>query len=290
MNIIFQVNGGIGKCVASTAVCLGIKKKYPKANLIVVSGYPDVFQNNPNVYKSLNFTELNYFYQDYIENKKFMFLGQDPYLEDSHIKQECHLIETWFDMFGLSYEKEKPEIHFTAMEEIYYTGKYMSEKPIMVFQSTGGAQKDTYYSWARDLPMEVVQKVIDAFKDEYTIIQIKREDQPKYSNVVPISDTFKGLAFIIKNSKKRLFIDSFAQHTAAAFGLKSTVCWIVNSPKVFGYEVHDNILANPTTKTPDLKRSYLHKFNIGNVLTEFPYNSDSEIFNTEAIIESVLKQ
>ena len=46
MNIIFQINGGLGKCIMATAVCAAIKKKYPKSNLIVISAYSDVFLNN----------------------------------------------------------------------------------------------------------------------------------------------------------------------------------------------------------------------------------------------------
>ena len=47
MNIIFQINGGIGKVVMATAVCEAIKKKYPDSKLITISGYSDFFLNNP---------------------------------------------------------------------------------------------------------------------------------------------------------------------------------------------------------------------------------------------------
>jgi ADP-heptose:LPS heptosyltransferase len=39
-NLIFTINGGIGKCIVATSVCSALKKKYPNDNLIVVSGYP----------------------------------------------------------------------------------------------------------------------------------------------------------------------------------------------------------------------------------------------------------
>ena len=63
-NLIFTINGGIGKCIVATAVCSAFKKKYPNDNLIVVSGYPEVFINNINVYKSLAWGSLSYFYQE----------------------------------------------------------------------------------------------------------------------------------------------------------------------------------------------------------------------------------
>ena len=42
MNIIFQIDGGIGKSIAATAVCKAIKAQYPNDKLIVISGckYP----------------------------------------------------------------------------------------------------------------------------------------------------------------------------------------------------------------------------------------------------------
>jgi len=62
MNIVFQINGGIGKCVMATAVCEAIKKQYPDSKLIVISAYPDAFLNNPHVYRAFAFGDLSYFY------------------------------------------------------------------------------------------------------------------------------------------------------------------------------------------------------------------------------------
>ena len=46
MNIIFQIDGGIGKNIAATAVCKAIKAQYPKDKLIVITGYPQTHQND----------------------------------------------------------------------------------------------------------------------------------------------------------------------------------------------------------------------------------------------------
>jgi hypothetical protein len=94
---------------------------------------------------------------------------------------------------------------------------------------------------------------------------------------------------LIQQSTKRLLIDSFAQHVASALEMPSSVCWIANSPKVFGYELHDNILANKFNNSPELKNSYLSKFNITGDILEFPYNSENDVFDTKAIIESLSK-
>ena len=44
MNIIFTITGGIGKCIAGTAVAEAIKKQYPDSKLIVISPHPNIFK------------------------------------------------------------------------------------------------------------------------------------------------------------------------------------------------------------------------------------------------------
>jgi len=285
MNIIFQINGGIGKTIASTAVCKSIKVKYPESQLIAVSGYPDVFLNNPNVDKALNFNQ-GYFYKDFIEGKDFKFFGHDPYFETKHISRQEHLIETWCNLFDLPIEKTTGELFLTKREIDFYQNKYTTDKPIFLIQSNGGAPNDMKYSWARDIPRHIVDQVIQTFKDTYNMVHIKREDQLPFNDTFSVSDNFRALLVLIQMSSKRLFMDSFGQHAAAALGLKSTVLWVANSPKVFGYDIHHNIQSNPETRVSDIRNGYIAKYNIGGELHEFPYNNEMEIFNSEDIIKS----
>ena len=289
MNIIFQISGGLGKCVMATAVCKAIKTKHPKAKLIVVSAYPEVFLNNKEVHRSFAFNGLSYFYDEYIDGKDFKIFANDPYLETAHIQQNEHLIKTWCEMFDLKYNGELPSINLTDREIQYFSNKFQSNKPILLLQTNGGAQTEHKYSWARDIPSSTVIEIINHFKNDYNIVHIKREDQIGYADTTPVSDTFRGLCVLIQQSTKRLLIDSFAQHVASALEMPSSVCWIANSPKVFGYELHDNILANKFNNSPELKNSYLSKFNITGDILEFPYNSENDVFDTKSIIESLSK-
>jgi hypothetical protein len=287
MNIIFQINGGIGKCIVATAVTEAIKKKYPNSKLIVVSGYPDVFLNNPNVDRAFNFGEHSYFYSDYIEDKEFKLFAHDPYLEANHINKTEHLIETWCKLFGLEYNGEQPNIYLTEREINFFSRKYTTDKPIMVIQTNGGVEQNLKYSWARDIPFHIVESVIEKYKYGYTIFHLKREDQPSFQNTIPVTDVFRSVATLIAISEKRLFMDSFGQHVAGALKLESTVLWIANSPKVFGYETNKNIISKPFTKKPEIKMAYLNKFNIQGDPLEFPYNNDMEIFDVDDVIISL---
>lgn len=287
MNIIFQINGGIGKCVTATAICEIIKKKYPDSKLIVISGYSDVFLNNPNVDRAYNFGGTSYFFEEFIENKDALVLAHDPYLDINHIQHKEHLLETWCRIYNLEYKGELPKIYLTDRERKFYQNKYKSDKPIMLIQPYGGAQTDIKYSWARDIPENVVNKVIKEFKYQFNILHVKREDQLKFPDTFEISDNFRALCVLNEMSQKRLLIDSFLQHVSCAMDKKSTVCWIVNKPNVFGYQIHDNIICNEFTRKGETRSAYLNKFNITGDLVEFPYNNEIEIFDEEKIIHSL---
>lgn len=288
MNIIFQINGGIGKCILATSVIEKIHDQYPEDQLIVMSGYPEVFLNNPYVHRSFGFGQTTYFYQDYIEGKEFRIFAHDPYLDTEFVKQSEHLSATWARMFGIPEPTPTPKLYLTSREWEFYGNKFRSEKPILLMQTNGGAaNQEQKYSWARDIPSVVVQAVIQEFANTHHIVHIKREDQIGYQGTTPVTDNFRALAVLIALSDKRLLMDSFAQHTAAALGKKSTVLWIANRPEVFGYDIHDNILAKAFTKQPELRHAYFQKFDIAGNLLEFPYNNEAEMFDVKQVINSL---
>jgi uncharacterized protein Veg len=289
-NIIFNIEGGIGKSIMATAVCEAIKKQYLKDNLIVVTAYPEVFLCNPNVDKCFNFNQLSYFYKEYIEKGNFKLFMHNPYVETNFIQRKEHLLETWCAMFRIKYDDEQPKLYLTQREEDFYARQFTSDKPIFVLQTNGGAgNQEIKYSWSRDIPVSIAQQVVNEFANEFNVVHIRRNDQIGLQNTTPVQADFRALFGLINISQKRLFMDSFGQHTAKALGLDSVVCWIGNTPVQFGYENNINIIAKPETKKPELKNSFLSKYNIVGELTEFPYNNETEIFEVEEIIQALRK-
>lgn len=280
----------MGKCVASTALCRAIKNNYPDCKLYVISGYPDVYSGLSSVDMAFNHGQEAYFYSKYVQGKDVKIFANEPYLVTEHILEQEHLIETWCKMNGIVYRGELPEIDINEREKLFFNNKYPNDREIMVLQTNGGGQSDVKYSWARDMPKVIAQAIINEFSNRYSIYHIRRDDQISYENTIHVQDTYKGIASLIQRSKKRVFIDSFCQHSASALGMKSTVLWICNSPKVFGYEIHDNIMANKENKIPDLRNSVFNKYNIGGLICEFPYQNERDIFNIDEIISSIINQ
>ena len=160
--IVFSIKGGIGKNILATAVVKAIKNQYPDMNIVVLTAYKDVWLYNPNVFRSYNFHEATYFYENFVKGKKNLkIFNSEPYETESYILKKDHLINIWCDLFGIAYNNEKPEIFFNQREVEFIQNNYTRNEPIFVIQTNGGGKSDIKHSWVRDLPIDIAQQVVD---------------------------------------------------------------------------------------------------------------------------------
>lgn len=291
MNIIFQIDGGLGKSIMATAMTKVLRKRYKNAHIIVVTAYPDVFLNNPNINECFATNQMGGAYLKYVKDQDCKLFISDPYHNTSFLTEKEHLFRTWCKVYGLNYNNEQPELYLTQPEIDYFKPFYNTEKPIFVIQPHGGPQGQGFkYSWTRDIPNPIVNEIIQHYKENYTIVHVKRQDQYEYPDALAALDGFRSIAILLQLSSKRLLIDSFGQHLAAAMDKKSTVCWVTTKPKVFGYKLHDNIQANTFTKEPQLQNSVYQPFNLAQDISSIPYNDLREVFDVNKIIKSIDNQ
>lgn len=288
MNVIFQIDGGLGKSIMATAVLKAIKKKYSKANIIVVSSYPDVFISNPNVNRVITHEQLSGIYEKWIMQKEAKVFVSDPYQTSDYITESKHLIEIWCEMYGLKYDGEMPELFLSKAEKQYFEPFYRLDKPIMAIQPNGGAfNQPLKYSWTRDIPQPIVQDVINHFANDYAVLHIKRDDQFMYENTMACLDNFRSIAIMLTLSEKRLLIDSSALHIATALNLPSVVCWVGTNPKVFGYDMHTNIEANAPDFAPNLNHPHYSKYLLFQDISTIPFNDLNNVFDKNLIINAL---
>jgi len=293
MNIIVQIVGGIGKTIAFTAVAKALKKQHPDSKIIVFTEAPSIFKNNPNIYKSLSNNKYNHlFYKQYIQDKDVKLFLTEPFLENGVITKKHHIIKGWCNLMNIPYNGEQPEIFLSEAEEEYYRPYYKTENPLFVIQTNGGVlgPQEVGYNWVRDLPENLVREIIDEYKEYYSIVHIKRKDQTVYQDTFECYDNVRGVAILLLMSEKRLLIDSFAQHMAAALNKPSTVCWIGTTPISFGYDLHDNIIANTPEKEFITDAITFNKNELWEPITNLPYSSTDNIFEIDKIFQSINKQ
>ena len=213
---IFHVQGGLGKHIAASAVAKCIKNNHPSRKLIVVSVYTDVFMNLPFVDRVYQLGNTSYFYQNYIENKDSLIFHNEPYFTTDHIHKRLPLIQTWCKMYDLKYNGETPELIFNSLQKKISKDVWnKGDKPVMIIHTNGGliSQDAKPYMWARDMPFDIAQQIVDKYHKKYTIYQCTKLNSPKLINASQIQfdenmqlSTLEFLSVLI-HSKKRILID-----------------------------------------------------------------------------------
>lgn len=289
--LIWHVQGGLGKNIASTALCKDIKEKYPDRQFILVCTYPEIFSNNPYVDRVFNLNKLSYFYKDYIENKDVIIFKHDPCDTTGHIKNEKHIIESWSDILGIDYNNQHPILYLNYAQRLNIN-KWYRNKPILILHTTGGPgylnplQPLPAYSWARDLPYELSQKIVDKYHLKYHIIHLTRPGGYPLSNVERIENQLDVLDLIslVQISQKRILIDSSLQHLSSSLNIQSEVIWIGTDPKVYGYDIHNNYTSSLPTSLINDFNTYDLKYELANNENECPFISLDEVFDVKKLL------
>lgn len=286
---IFHIEGGLGKHVAATAVAKCIKSTHPDRQLIVVCSYPEIFLNLTFVDKVYRHGNTPYFYDTYIDGADSLIFKHEPYFTTEHIHKKLPLIENWCKLYNLEYNGEQPEIVFNMRNKQFGENIWRRPKPVMVIQTNGGPMEGQRfpYSWSRDIPYSLAQKIVDHYSLRFHVIQICRHEANALSGAEVINQPLSNMELfsLLNVSKKNILIDSCLQHAAAAMKKPSVVLWVGTSPKVFGYDIHTNLVAD-IPKSLSLPDSYLFDFSFNGEIHECPFLEDN-FFTLAEIIEAV---
>jgi len=294
--VVFHVEGGLGKNVASTAVIKNIAEKYQDRKIIVMASFPEVFLNNPYVHRVYRMGMTPYFWEDYINGKDTVIMRREPYFESSHMMQQSPLHETWHKMYDLPYNKDKdlPELYMNMIQaDMPIT--WQRQRPILLLHTNGGPLMDgaPIYAWSRDMPRYVAEAIVQNYGQQYHIIQVcKHQSQAIQSPLVEVVDRQMSnfeLFSLVRASAKRVLIDSCLQHAAAAFSLPSVVLWIGTHPEMFGYKMHSNIKSKePVGNVKKVDAAYFD-YQLDGQFHECPYNSPEEMFEVNDVLKAVNK-
>jgi len=294
---IFQIQGGLGKHIAATAVAQVIKRSYPERELVVVCAWPELWTSLPFVYRVFPLGNTQYFYEEYVEGKDSLIFANEPYFTTTHINKTHPLVDSWCKMYGLEYQGELPMLKINPEQKKairnFYEPKFEG-KPLLLLHTNGGLYtNERPFCWSRDMPIEVAEKVAKHFKKSHFVMQITRPASPKLDGVFVRHEQLSNteLAGLIELTDKRLLIDSSLQHAAAAFRLPSTVLWNATSSVIFGHKMHDNLQAKEKPQK-SLPGSYLFDYQFDANENEFPYEEDDlkDLYDVDRIIASLESQ
>lgn len=292
--IIFNPEGGLGKIIASTAVVRNIRVTYPDHKIIVVTPWPEVYLNNPNVERVFRSGNTPYFYKDYIKGRKSIVFKGEPYFNTGHLYNKQQLVKSWCELHNLNYDgNNNPELFFSPIEARKVATELVRDKPVLIMQTNGGMYKENNkdYCWTRDIPHNQAQILANELSKSYAILHVSRPQCKKLENTETVNEVDKRtLILMLASSQKRLLIDSCLQHAAAALNLPSTVLWVGTHPEVFGYDMHTNIkpALNMIEKNTSYIDSLLFDYDFNGPEYEYPFESDN-IFNLQEVFDSIVK-
>lgn len=305
--IIFVAEGGLGRIIASTAVVAQIKKTYPEKKIVVISGQPDVFLYNPHVYKTFNFQNPLYFYDDFVKETSFL-MHVEPYRNHEYLHGKRHLLEIWCEMVGVPYENAQPEIYLLKREE-EVARDFISECTkkgkfkFALLQWVGGIiPKDksnaSYIDsilrmHRRSLPKNVAQKLVNKLiSRNYAVGAVQHENFPDLEDVTRVHGPIRNVMALLKYADAFIGIDSFCQHTAAAFNKPGVIVWGGTHPKSLGYDLHTNLVPEKLCPTPFCHRpnSYIFDANPSGYIWNCQYDDSCMDYDADTIIKALEDQ
>lgn len=258
------VGGGIGKHIAFSALSKQLAEKY--GDIILVNSYPEVFQNNPYIYRNLTANHA-YLYEDYLHD--ISVLKPEPYDSDLYRIEGKHIIDVYADILKIDTPNKKPLLFLSEKEDVMVAGELREKikKEYILVQIFGGVSSYTPQmvqqknNFSRDYPISMAQELVNKIKDkypQYEIVQIRLVTEPQLQNVLPITSpiTSRVMMAMVKFSKTFIAIDSCIQHISAAYDKKGIVLWGGTSPTKLGYEHNINI---HRSELPHCKTKFCHR-------------------------------
>jgi ADP-heptose:LPS heptosyltransferase len=243
----YIVEGGIGKCVAFSALLPELRKK---SEVQIYTPYIDCFANNPNVKMA---------YESTIPLQDPRIMASDniyycePYKSNFQFGKQ-HIIESYCEHHGVKYNSSmRPKLYTDHHKES--VDKWLKDNEIekyILVQFSGGQAKWNYgdnvqyqnINPNRNYQPFLAQQVINMLREEYkdtTIINCVLPNEPHYQGTIRCDLHFAQIHEMLKGAEGFVSIDSCLQHFSASAEKHGVVIWGSTRWTQFGYSHNKNL-------------------------------------------------
>jgi ADP-heptose:LPS heptosyltransferase len=264
---IIVVEGGIGRGLWYTAFIPELSKE---GKIIMMSSYPQIYENFPGVYRSLG-RNSQYAWEDIVMKEDNEIIFYDPYFNSEFIHKKIHVLDAIADGFKLERKPRKPTLSLNQ-EFINNAKGFKKENPnFIVVQFTSGQSpyafdpKKPYinHGFERNISHEKASEIVKTIKDKYpnlTILLFALPNEiPAIEGTIRIDAPYLFYAALLKESLGFIGINSSLTHMAAAVDVKGIALWTGSSHKQWGYEDQINISGTCEHGNPFCTRPYLRE-------------------------------
>lgn len=252
--IIWGSGSGIGDHVCMTAVVQSVVKATSK-KVIVLTDYPELFLNNPYIYKVFSLKNKSYLFKRFLarlNNKNIRRFaapsGTRTYMTLNGVNKKISLIEAHSANLKLNcnFSNLSPKLFFTPLElkELEIKYKKLLEKPYALISPHSKVTYTPNKEWGFDKFQQVINKT-----PNYNWVQMGTSSEQLLDSVIDYrgkTQTIRELAFLISKSEFVLSTEGVFNHLAAAFGVKSFVIFSGFTPiELAKYEITIPIVRVP---------------------------------------------
>ena len=256
----YVVEGGIGKCVAFTALTPKLKEK---SEVQIHTPYVGCFANNPDVKLGFDATSIPLGDARIMASDNICY--SEPYKSNFQFGKE-HIIESYCKLHNVEYDKSmKPKLYTEHLKES--VDKWLEEKKIDKYilvqfsggQPSAGFNPNNQYrniNPNRNYQPFLAQQVINMLKEEYkdtTIIDCTLPNEPSYFNTIKCDLHWSQIHELLKNAEGFVCIDSCLNHFSPSVNKAGVVIWGSTRWTQFGYEQNTNLQFHMKDKWDEAK-------------------------------------
>ena len=243
----YIVEGGIGKCVAFSALLPELRKK---SEVQIYTPYIDCFANNPNVKMAFESTLP-------LQDPRIMASNNifycEPYKSNFQFGKQ-HIIESYCEHHGVKYNSSmRPKLYTDHHKES--VDKWLKDNEIekyILVQFSGGQAKWNYgdnvqyqninpnRNYQPFLAQQVINMLLEEYKDT-TIINCVLPNEPHYQGTIRCDLHFAQIHEMLKGAEGFVSIDSCLQHFSASAEKHGVVIWGSTRWTQFGYSHNKNL-------------------------------------------------
>ena len=260
---LYTIKGGIGKCVAFTALIEKLASRDGK-KIAVACGFPGVFAFHPSVAGALKSITPEAIAP--VAQKFDDIVMREPYISN-YIKGDRHLLDEWARLYGLEPFKQgafhaRPDL--VVRDVIVTQTEQLAQKigqKFFIVQWTGGQPPnnfknknkypDNYLTKARNVRnyREIMLALAEAYPDHLFVVYALPNEPVQMPEEIRgrirrINAPSLAYAALLKHADSFVALDSSLQHFGAArqVGRKGVVLWgNKTKPEQIGYSFHTNL-------------------------------------------------
>lgn len=244
---ILKIDGGIGRVICATGAIKKLIDIEKQDEIIIITSWPEVFENNPHIFKLYKDGNIPYLFDDIIKYGYFCY--PEPYHDHSYYNQKHHLIESFNHLISGIAEKIYPEI-FLTQEEINFgldvINKVKSasgKNTVIAYQAFGsgaslsqcGKISDPSF---RSLNDDLNRKILDECQD-YVFINLSHIPI-NHRNCWQQNYTLRQLFSVAFASNYIVSIDSVLSHVGVAFKKNGVLILGATYSKNVGYDEYSS--------------------------------------------------